>query len=50
VVGLVGGTWPEVRAAAALTPLFAAVFGAGVVRGLFLAVTRAARPRTAAPA
>jgi hypothetical protein len=50
VVGLVGGTWPEVRAAAALTPLFGAVFGAGVVRGLFLAVTRAVRPRTAAPA
>jgi glycosyltransferase involved in cell wall biosynthesis len=50
VVGLAGGTWPEVRAAATLTPLFVAVFGAGVVRGLFLAVTRAVRPRTAAPA
>ncbi|GAA2726069.1 glycosyltransferase family 2 protein [Cellulomonas aerilata] len=36
-VRLVGGSTAEVRAAAALTPVFVPVFGAGVLRGLALA-------------
>ncbi|MBO1750936.1 glycosyltransferase [Actinotalea sp. BY-33] len=39
----VGGTRDEVRAAAALTPVFAVVFGSGVVRGLLLAAAHAVR-------
>jgi hypothetical protein len=43
----VGGSWYEVRAAALLTPVCIPVFGAGVLRGLFLAAIRAVRPRAA---
>jgi Glycosyl transferase family 2 len=37
VVARVGGSRDEVRSAALLTPVFAATFGAGVLRGLLLA-------------
>jgi hypothetical protein len=42
-VSLVGGSRDEVRAAAALTPVFVVTFGAGVVRGLVLAAARLSR-------
>ena len=45
VVRLVGGSWYEVRAAALLTPVFILIFGAGVIRGLYLAAARALRSR-----
>lgn len=45
VVAVSGGTREEVRSAAALTPVFTAVFGAGVLRGLVLALTRLVRDR-----
>ncbi len=40
-----GGKGAEVRAAAALTPAFVALFGAGVLRGFFLAARHALRSR-----
>lgn len=43
-VRLSGGSWREVRSAAVLTPVFIPLFGAGVLRGLGLAATRARRP------
>ena len=43
VVRLVGGSWTEVLAAAALTPLFILIFGAGGIRGLYLAAVRPLR-------
>ncbi len=42
VVAAVGGSAQEVRSAAMLTPAFLAMFGAGVARGLFLALRAAA--------
>jgi hypothetical protein len=43
VVRASGGSPGEVRSAATLTPLFAPVFGAGVLRGLALAAAKALR-------
>ncbi|MFJ2300191.1 glycosyltransferase family 2 protein [Oerskovia paurometabola] len=45
-VGVAGGNRREVGAAAALTPAFVVLFGAGVLRGYFLAARSAVRGRT----
>lgn len=47
VVAAVGGSGYEVRSAAALTPAFLPLFGAGVVRGLVLAARAALAGRSA---
>lgn len=49
-VRLSGGSPDEVRATAALTPVFIPVFGAGVLRGLALAAARVLRSSRAASA
>lgn len=49
VVAQAGGSRDEVRAAALLTPVFVAGFGAGVLRGLGLAGARAVRLRRSLP-
>jgi glycosyltransferase involved in cell wall biosynthesis len=49
VVSRVGGSRDEVRAAALLTPVFVAAFGAGVARGLGLAALGWGRRRRSAP-
>jgi glycosyltransferase involved in cell wall biosynthesis len=48
-VSLSGGSRDEVRGAALLTPGFVVAFGAGVLRGLFLAAARAGRRRRSVP-
>jgi hypothetical protein len=50
VVAHAGGSRGEVRSAAVLTPVFAATFGAGVLRGLALAAAHHARRGTGRPA
>jgi hypothetical protein len=49
-VSRAGGSRDEVRGAALLTPVFAASFGAGVLRGLVLAALRVARRRSTSSA
>lgn len=48
-VSLAGGSRDEVRGAAVLAPAFVATFGAGVFRGLALALLRLARGRRTTP-